>query len=191
MFKLFGNPLNSEFVVDEPPETVSDAPLRKKTDPQNGNASGETEVDLFSEISQILKEQDRLESVAEDLRSSQSNSGKEEMRRFFKANLMLLDGFDRILQMSQSLPPNSGLENWLKSIAALQSRMIKSYERFGLRIMDPVGKPVDLDRHEVIEIFHTDSIPDETVVEVRQRGYLFDGKILRDAQVVVAKNERT
>ena len=54
--------------------------------------------------------------------------------------------------------------------------------------MDPIGKKVNLDRHEVVEVIYNDSIPDETVVEVRQKGYIFEGKVLRDARVVVAKN---
>jgi molecular chaperone GrpE (heat shock protein) len=47
-----------------------------------------------------------------------------------------------------------------------------------------------LDRHEVVEVLHTNSIPDETIVEVRQKGYTLNGKIIRDAKVVVAQNER-
>jgi molecular chaperone GrpE len=82
------------------------------------------------------------------------------------------------------------VHNWLKSIAVIQSRMLQLFERFGLRTMDPVGQRIDLDRHEVIEVLRTDSLPDETIVEVRQKGYIFDGKVLRDARVVVAKNDR-
>jgi molecular chaperone GrpE (heat shock protein) len=53
--------------------------------------------------------------------------------------------------------------------------------------VNPIGQKVDLDRHEVVEVIRTEGVPDETIVEVRQKGYTFNGKTLRDARVVVAK----
>jgi molecular chaperone GrpE len=195
MALLFGNPFKNEFVVDELPEDVPDLSPRNKpttTWQERGNTPGADTVDphdLSSQMASLLREQERLEHLARHLKTQREAPGREELQKFLRSSLTVLDGFDRVTQMAQALPPSQEVHNWLKSVAAIQSRMMGLCERFGLRAMDPVGNQVDLDMHEVIEVLHTNSIPDETVVEVRQKGYLLDGRILRDAQVVVAKNE--
>ena len=203
MHRIFGDILSQEFVVDERPEpvvanvaqkrpalagaeTLAAAPGRRRREGTGENAG----QDVCTQICALLRDQERLELLAEELRASKGSSGKEELSRLFRSALTLLDSIDRVVQMSDALPPSEEVHNWLKSIAIIQSRMLQLFERFGLRTMDPVGQRVDLDRHEVIEVLRTDSLPDETIVEVRQKGYIFDGKVLRDARVVVAKNDR-
>jgi molecular chaperone GrpE len=195
MALLFGNPFKNEFVVDELPEDMP-APARGKRPVQMWRNQIETPGadtvdphDLSSQVASLLREQERLEHLAHHLKTQRDDPGREELQKFLRSSLTVLDGFDRVTQMAQALPPSQEVHNWLKSVEAIQSRMVGLCERFGLRAMDPVGKPVDLDEHEVIEVLNTNSISDETVVEVRQKGYLLDGRILRDAQVVVAKNE--
>lgn len=198
MAVTFGQLFGKEFVVDEPREDVfvdhpgatPPEPKKEKPDCPAAQISAEQE-DLLQQVCAMLGEQERLESLARTLQSKKATPDRQELKRFFKSAVQLLDGFDRILMMSEQAELSEEMQNWLKSVSALQTRMMKLFERFGLRAMDPVGKKVDLDRHEVIEVLRTDSIPDETVVEVRQKGYIFEGKVLRDAQVVVAKNERT
>ena len=204
MHRIFANILDQEFVVDERPEEVLGDADRKRRAPapssfpgQRAPAGGrgpqgaaESRRDMRAQICSLLQDQERLESLAEELRASKGSSGKQELSRLFRSALTLLDSFDRVVQMSEALPPSEEVHNWLKSIAIIQSRMLQLFERFGLSTMDPVGQQVDLDRHEVIEVIRTESLPDETIVEVRQKGYIFDGKVLRDARVVVAKNDR-
>jgi molecular chaperone GrpE len=202
MHRIFGSILRQEFVVDESPEPVAEDFARKRRAPANMEApvaapvrrgessSGAASQDMRAQICLLLRDQERLELLAEELKASKGSSGKEELSRLFRSALTLLDSFDRVVQMSQALPPSEELHNWMKSIAIIQTRMLQLFERFGLRTMDPVGQRVDLDRHEVIEVLRTESLPDETIVEVRQKGYIFDGKVLRDARVVVTKNDR-
>lgn len=198
MIGRLGNPFWKAFVVDEGRENIVPWSTKRTLTvdtwhKQDAEAEQEEEAgnpDLYTQVCALLQEHERLEDVADELRKRRDSPAQEEMRRFFRFTIPLLDAFDRVIESADALSPSEETQNWLKSVAAIRSRMVNVLEKFGLRAMDPVTKPVDLDRHEVIEVLHTDSIPDETVVEVRQKGYTFDGKVLRDAQVVVAKNER-
>jgi molecular chaperone GrpE (heat shock protein) len=192
--------LRKEFVVDEPREDVLD--LRDKAGegvrfppgrdlfPGEERHAKSGKSDLLTQISDMFLEQERLERVAREWESQSQKTTQEGYQRFFRAALPLLDSFDRVIQMAAMQPPSPEMQNWLNNVASVQSRMTQLFERFGLRVMDPVGKRVNLERHEVVEVIHTDSIPDETIVEVRQKGYIFESRVLRDAQVVVAQNER-
>lgn len=178
--------LKNEFVIDEPRERVI-LPEIRQSRLEHAQKPME-EADLFTQVSEMLLEQERLERVAEELRNQEGKVKEEQLTRFFRMALSVLDGFERLEQMSRDFPPSVEVRNWLRSVFAIHSRFSRLCESFGLQTMDPVGKPVDLDRHEVVEVVRTDSLPDETVVEVRQKGYTFQGRILRDASVVVAKN---
>jgi molecular chaperone GrpE len=178
-----------EFVIDEPREKVLDlSSLRPRA--LRDSEGGEALPDLLSQIAAMLLEHERLEQLANELRQKGNQTTDQQLVRFFRMVLSVLDGFDRLNQMAMEFPPSEETRNWLKSVSATASRLVGVCENFGLKTMDPVGRPVDLDRHEVVEVLYNDSIPDETVVEVRQKGYIFNGKVLRDARVVVAKNER-
>ncbi|MBN1867990.1 nucleotide exchange factor GrpE [Candidatus Sumerlaeota bacterium] len=197
MAKLFGNLFETEFLVDEKPETVLDLSAEKPPmrigageSPASG-AKGNEYPDLLVQISTMLQDQDRLETLADDLRTSSRKPTDEEFANFFKKALAVLDSFDRIMHFAEMQPPSEETQNWLRTLGGVQSRLTKLFEWHGLQSMDPVGRRVDLNRHEVVEVIKTDSIPDETIVEVRQKGYMFNGKVLRDARVVVAKNERS
>ena len=54
-----------------------------------------------------------------------------------------------------------------------------------------MGKKVDLNLHEVVEYRASADHPNDTVIGERQKGYVLRGKLLRDAKVVVAYNERS
>ena len=83
------------------------------------------------------------------------------------------------------------LANWLRSVEGIQERVLSALERQGLEVVNPLGLGVDLNRDEVVEYRPTQAEPGDTVLEVRRRGYRFRGKMIRDAQVVVAHNERS
>jgi molecular chaperone GrpE len=185
--------IRKEFVVDEPPEAVvmeSKERSRGKRLGTDAPQIAEKEKDLLCEISSMLMEQERLERLAEELSKKDAETRSEGFFPLFRAALPVLDSFDRIIQMAQDHPPSEELQNWLKGVATLQGRLLALFEAYGLRVMDPIGKRVNLDRHEVVEVIHNESIPDETIVQVRQKGYIYNGKIIRDARVVVAQNER-
>lgn len=201
--RLLQRILSHDLTIDAKPEPLpmgeDDARVAMaKAAPNRQTAKGEAgpdraaEQDLLRQIADLLLEQDRLSELNRELQTSQGTGSSVDMRRFFKRALPSLDSIDRVLHLYEMQEnPSEELTNWMKTIAGLRSRMTDLFENFGLRAMDPVGKTVNLDRHEVVDVVYAESIPDETVVEVRQKGYIFDGKVLRDAKVVVAKNNRS
>ena len=54
--------------------------------------------------------------------------------------------------------------------------------------MEPEGEPFDPHFHDAMSRVETEGDPpDDTVVEVYQKGYVLDGRVLRPAMVCVAK----
>ncbi len=63
----------------------------------------------------------------------------------------------------------------------------KAFEQAGITELDPAGQPFDPQLHEAMATQPAgDSAPD-TVLQVVQKGYLLNGRLLRPARVIVAR----
>jgi molecular chaperone GrpE len=97
--------------------------------------------------------------------------------------LPALDNFDRAL----AAPPTPGADRAFRSGVELIHRdFLAALERIGVRPFVAVGQPFDPTRHEAVARVERADVEDQTVVSEALRGYLFQERVLRPAQVVVA-----
>ena len=61
-------------------------------------------------------------------------------------------------------------------------------EENGVEKIKSVGEKFDPNIHEAVQVVETEDEPDDTVVEEVRAGFLLNGRLLRPAQVKVAKN---
>ena len=97
--------------------------------------------------------------------------------------LPVVDDFERALQAFEQ--HNVGDEA-VKGTELIYNKLLRTLEQKGLKSMDSMGKEFDTDFHEAIT-----NIPAPTpdlkgkVVDVVQKGYLLNDKIIRFAKVIV------
>ena len=60
-------------------------------------------------------------------------------------------------------------------------------DRHGVTRIGAPGEPFDPERHEAVGVVTTSELPDRTVADVARSGFVVDGRVLRPAQVVVAR----
>jgi molecular chaperone GrpE len=63
----------------------------------------------------------------------------------------------------------------------------KALEKFGVRVIDPAGEPFDPARHEAMMAQESATAEPNSVLQVVQPGYELNGRLLRPARVIVAK----
>jgi len=59
----------------------------------------------------------------------------------------------------------------------------------GIREIDPVGEPFDPNKHEALSVIPAAGVAPDTVLEVVQKGYELNERLLRAAKVLVAKGD--
>lgn len=170
-----------EFVVDQEPEEIF-------TPGEEEEIFSESD-DLLAALSDMVRTQAQLRELNQELKSN-AKGGPDSLDRFLKRFLGRLDGFDRILDAFRSMDQTVEVTNWLRSLEGLYYKMQADLKNVGLIPLETVGKKVDLDRMEVIDYRPVSDYPHNTVIQELKRGYIYKGKILRDAQVVVAYSER-
>jgi molecular chaperone GrpE len=62
----------------------------------------------------------------------------------------------------------------------------KAFERAGLTVLDPAGQPFDPAQHEAMAMQASAEHPPHTVLQVVQKGWLLNGRLLRPARVIVS-----
>lgn len=171
--------LEREFVIDEEPVPVY----------VPGGDGSSPERDLISAIADTMRRIGQLEIEKAELLRRQAKP--EELEKFIKQMLPTLDAFDRVLSMARAYPKSEEIDNWLKAVESIYYRLLRLLESYGLEQLNTVGKKVDLNVHDVVEYRPSTEYPHDTVISERQKGYVFRGKLLRDAKVVVAYNENS
>ena len=59
----------------------------------------------------------------------------------------------------------------------------------GIREINPVGEPFDPNKHEALSLVAAPGVAPDTVLEVVQKGYELNERLLRAAKVLVAKGD--
>lgn len=98
-------------------------------------------------------------------------------REMMKAILPVIDDFERALTATAND----------EGVLLIYNKMIKILEQKGLKAMDVKGEKFDENLHEAItRIPATEEAQKGTVVDVVEKGYYLNDKVLRYAKVVVA-----
>jgi molecular chaperone GrpE len=63
----------------------------------------------------------------------------------------------------------------------------RAFEKSGLAVIDPAGQPFNPEFHEAMATQPSADQPPGTVLAVVQKGYLLNGRLLRPARVLVAR----
>jgi len=100
----------------------------------------------------------------------------------------LLPVFDSLVLGLQAATGNSedvkkfreGSELTIKQFEAL-------FKKFNIVAIDPVGQPFNPEQHQAMLMQEVEGAEPNTVVNVFQKGYTLNGRLLRPAMVVVAK----
>ncbi len=130
-----------------------------------------------------------LRAVAET-----ENVRKRAQREVEAASRYAIDRFaGELLEVRDSLElglaSGAGVEaaRLLEGMEATLRLLNKAFEKSGLTVVDPRGDAFNPELHEAIATLESAEQPAGTVLEVVQKGYVLNGRLLRPARVVVAR----
>ncbi|MCL2807360.1 MAG: nucleotide exchange factor GrpE [Coriobacteriia bacterium] len=104
-------------------------------------------------------------------------------QRLVEKILPVLDDMERALEHSEN---NSAQDSLAEGIAQVYSKLQCVLQSEGVSTIDPRGEPFDANLHCAVSRLEDKRVPDETVLEVLQKGYSMGSRIVRPATVVVS-----
>lgn len=127
----------------------------------------------------------RLHAEWDTYRRRMKEQRAEEKQRategLMKNLIPVVDDFDRTLAYAKE----NGEGGLLGGVEAVYNKFTDALVKDGLEIIDPAGKAYDALEAQAVGVVEDDSVPDETVAKVFQKGYRMGTKVLRPAMVTV------
>jgi molecular chaperone GrpE len=164
---------------------------------QGGSAAGEA---LNADLEALKARIAELEASNTELRDSvlRDRAEIENQRRRLQRDVEQARRFANEKLLNELLPVYDGLERGLQveggdvatvreGIALTLKSLLKVAENNGLVQVDPLGHPLDPERHHAVSMVEAPGIAPNTVVNVLQKGYVLNDRLLRPALVAVAK----
>jgi molecular chaperone GrpE len=130
----------------------------------------------------MIRRQADFENYKKRLERERHDEGRRGVERLILDLIPVLDAFDRALQAHEA----PAYDEYRKGVNLIRKQLWDSIAKHGVQRIDAAGKMFDPHLHQAIERHETTDLPDGSVVEVFQDGYLFHGKVLRPAIVKVA-----
>lgn len=125
-----------------------------------------------------------MENLRKRTEREVQNAHKFALERFFGELLPVRDSLEMGLAAANGeidvAKLREGVELTLKQLNA-------AMEKFGAREVNPLGVKFDPSEHEALAMLPTDQAEPNTVVQVMQKGYLLNERLIRPAKVIVAQ----
>jgi molecular chaperone GrpE len=134
---------------------------------------------------QVLRVQAEMQNVRRRAERDVENAHKYALDKFTSDLLPVVDNLERALATIDSADEaqkavSEGLELTLKSFMEVLSR-------HKIEAIDPAGQPFDADLHQAVSMVPNPDLEPNTVMDVFQKGYTLNGRLVRPAMVVVSQ----
>lgn len=123
-----------------------------------------------------------LENVRKRAARDVEHAHKFALERFATELIAVLDSLEQGLATGE----DADAATLLKGKEATLKQLLAIMEHFGVDELDPQGEPFDPTLHEAMTMRPSAEAEPGSVVEVFQKGYALNGRLLRPARVVVA-----
>lgn len=166
---------------DAPVESVVDADLQDM-----GQALAAADQELAAHREAMLRMQAEMENLRKRLIRDLEKSRKFALEGVMKDLLQVRDSLERGLQM---IDESTSVES-LKAGKELTLKMLsKVMADHGLEVVDPAGEAFNPEFHEAVTLVPAADRPENTVIEVLQKGFKLHDRLLRPAMVVVSSGK--
>jgi len=183
--------------VSEDPDRL--APISAEEAPEDtmfGAPAAETTIEPAQDLGELLKKAETEAAELKDAwlraRAETENVRKQAHNDVLKAHKYAIERFSKelltvrdALELALATPHDTidalkdGVELTLKNLNA-------AFEKAQVAEIDPMGEKYDPHKHQAVTMIESDQ-PAGTVVQVFQKGYLLNDRVLRPAMVAVAK----
>lgn len=147
----------------------------------------EARVKELEQESETLREQ-RLRAIA-DLDNTRRRAEQDVLTTVQYANenllkklLPIVDDFERSVE---NVPEDKGNDPFVQGVMMIRNKMVRLLEEEGVEKIAAAGEPFDVNLHEALMRQPSDQ-PENTVVQELEPGYMYKGKVLRHAKVIVS-----
>ena len=181
---------------DKQAEINEEEQLAEGADADNGQGTEGQEEDVHllledarnkadAHWNDLLRAQAELDNLHKRNARDLENAHKYGMEKFIQEILPVWDS----LTMAVTAADADGVDiNKIREGMDLTLKMMSTaMEKFNVEEVNPEGQAFDPEQHQAMSMMESADVAPNTVLNVFQKGYLLNGRLIRPAMVVVAK----
>lgn len=178
--------------AEAPGEDTGQAPPDEADKKASGWSKGEAEA-LREENAELKDKLLRVVAEMENLRRrterEKADTAKFAISNFARDVLTIADNIQRTIDHvpAEAAEKDPALKSFLEGVQVTERELLKVMERHGITPLDPEGERFDPNKHQAMFEVENSDVPEGTVVQVVQAGYVIADRVLRPALVGVAK----
>ncbi len=168
----------------------------------NEEAKPENTVEaLFSLIDKLKLENEELKDkvlrTAAEMENLRRRTSRDvaDARNYSTSNFArdMLSVGDNLNRAIEALPDemrtgnDANLKSLIEGVEMTEREMINALEKNGVKKIDPMNEKFDPNFHQAIFEVPNPEVPNNTIINVAQHGYIIGGRVLRPAMVGIAK----
>lgn len=170
----------------------------ENTPPEAAEAAPEVSADealaaAAAEIAKLRDERLRALAETENVRKraarDRENAARYAIDSFAKDMLSVADNLRRALVAvdQAAVAGDPALQNLVKGVEMTEAELLTVFKRYGITPIESLGKPFDPHVHDAMFELPDESVPERTVVQVVEQGYMIHDRPLRPARVGVSR----
>jgi len=185
--------INDPFLDEEIKEEIDDLDRVEKQIDQEKRQGSATAQKLQDEIDMLQKALDEsreklvralaeMENIRRRTQVDVEKAHKFSLEQFVKALLPIIDSLEKALETATEADRIHlvGIELTLKMF-------LDVLNRFGVKAIAPLSEPFDPALHEAVSAQPNSNVEANTVIQVFQKGYQLNGRLIRPAMVIVSQ----
>ena len=166
------------------PKTSKKENNKAKQEENEANGVEEIKAQLASEKDRTLRLSAEFENYKKRKQREIDDFKKFANETVFRQLLSVVDNLERAIGSAEENPDQASL---LEGVKLTHKEIIKLFETFNVRPVEADNQPFDPNFHQAVTQEENNKVPDNTVINVLQKGYLLHDRLIRPAMVVVSK----
>ena len=174
----------SEAEMEEKLQPEAEVDQSELSEESEHNQVEELQQKLTTLGEQLLREQAEMQNVRRRAQRDVESAHKYALEKFASELLSVVDNLERAIDAIDADDESQkavaeGLELTLKTF-------IDILAKYNVEPVEPEGQPFDADLHQAVSTVPNNEVEPNTVINVFQKGYTLNGRLIRPAMVVVS-----
>lgn len=131
----------------------------------------------------ILRLYADMDNIRKRAQQDVLNAHKFALTEFVKSLLPIVDSLEKALESANESDANAIIQGTQLTLKMLLDELTRA----GITVVNPINETFNPELHEAMAMQPSDQAAANTVLQVLQKGYLLNGRLVRPALVIVAK----
>lgn len=136
---------------------------------------------------QTLRAAAEAENVRRRAQRDIENAHKFALERFGSSLLPVVDNLERAVEAARAVAADGPAAAIADGVELSLKMFLDTLARADLVQLDPVGEPFDPKLHQAVTMLESASAEPGSILQVLQKGFTLNGRLVRPAMVIVAK----